>query len=285
VAADQRRLELAGRDLELAESTLAAVNQRVDAALAPEAEQFRARASLERARSRKELASLAQANSMAWLSSLWDASTPAYSGVTADLFTLPELLGRDEIMQSLERSPRARILADERALRDAELQLVMSRSNRDIAVGGGVRYLNEVNDVGLVMSLSIPLGTSSRNQGAVDEARAVLEQTDAMAAAAMLRARSLLAQYYNELSEARHLFEALSNRVMPELESALQGTRAAYESGRYGYLELADAQMRLIEVHGERIEAAVRYHELLVSIEQLTGQALVQPDAATGANP
>jgi len=188
-------------------------------------------------------------------------------------------------MQSLENSPRARILADERALRDAELQLVTSRSTRDIAVGGGVRYLNEVNDVGLVMSLSVPLGTSGRNQGAIDEARAVLEQTDAEAAAAMFRARSLLARYYNELSEARLLFESLSNRVMPNLESAAAGTKAAYESGRYGYLELADAQLRLIEVQGERIEAAVRYHELLARIEQLTGQALVQPDAATGAKP
>lgn len=43
VVADQNRLELAGRDLELAERKLAAVNERVDAALAPEAEQHRAR--------------------------------------------------------------------------------------------------------------------------------------------------------------------------------------------------------------------------------------------------
>lgn len=284
VAADQSRLELAGRDLELAERTLAAVNERVDAALAPQAERHRARANLEKARSRKELASLAQSNSMSWLASLWDAPTPSYSRVEADLLVLPELLSEVEIMQSLENSPRARQLTTQRALRDAELRLAQSRSTRDVSVDGGLRYLREVDDAGFVVSLSVPLGGPARNQGAVDDARATLEQTDAVGAAEMFRARAILARYYHELTEARALFESLRNRVMPELEAALQGTRAAYESGRYGYLELADAQLRLMEVQGELIGAAERYHELLASIEKLTGQPLARPAASTGAS-
>ena len=284
VAANQSRLELAGRDLELAERTLSAVNERVDAALAPEAERHRARANLERARTRKELASLAEINSMAWLVSLWDASAPAYSGVDADLLALPELLSADEMLQSLEGSPRARQLTTVRALREAEMQLAQSRSNRDVSVGGGLRYLREVDDAGVVVSLSVPLGTSSRNQGAVDEARAVLEQSDALFAAEMFKARSILVRYYNELTEARALFESLRDRVMPELESALEGTRTAYETGRYGYLELANAQVLLIEAQGELINAAERYHELLASIERITGQALARPSDPAGAN-
>jgi cobalt-zinc-cadmium efflux system outer membrane protein len=283
VAADQGRLNLARRGEELAQNTYAAVNQRVDAALAPGAERHRARANLEKARSRKELAELAQRNSMAWLVSLWDAAAPSYSGVAADLFALPELLSHDEMVQLLESSPRARLLTNERALRDAELLLAQSRTSRDIAVGGGVRYLRETSDTGLVMSLSVPLGNSGRNQGAIQEARAALEHTDALGQAERFRARAVLSRYYNALTEARAKFEALRDRVMPELESALQGTRAAYETGRYGYLELADAQLRLIEVQEELIDAATRYHKLLVSIEQLTGQALTLSAAPTGA--
>lgn len=221
---------------------------------------------------------------MAWLASVWDSGAPSYSGVNADLFALPVLLGADEMVQSLQESPRARKLATMRALRDAELQLAQSRSTRDVLVDGGVRYLRELDDAGIVVALRVPLGTSSRSQGAVDEARAVLEQGDALFATEMSRTRSILIRYCNELTEEHALFESLRDRVMPELETALEGSRTAYETGRYGYLELANAQMLLTEAQGELISAAERYHELLASIEHITGQPLARLLDPAGAN-
>jgi cobalt-zinc-cadmium efflux system outer membrane protein len=65
--------------------------------------------------------------------------------------------------------------------------------------------------------------------------------------------------------------------VLPELEEALRQTESAYELGRYSYLELVDAQRSLIEVNGELIDAAARYHSTLAEIERITGQAIALP--------
>ncbi len=284
VAADQSRLELAKREQALTQHTLDVVGERVDAALAPKAEQHRARAAFETARTQAELARLSQARSMAWLASLWGDPTPDYLGVVADLYDLPELISLEQMTALLERSPLAGMLRSQQALREAELRLAQSQSRMDLFLSGGIRRLNELDDSALVVSLSVPLNTGKRSSGAVSAAQADLQQTKAEGEAAMTEARSLLLRYHQELTSMRVLFDSLRQRVLPELESALAGTQVAYSTGRYGFLELIDAQSRLITVQRDMIEAAEHYHELLANIERLTGEAIAKPAGNPGEN-
>ncbi|HJU39912.1 MAG TPA: TolC family protein, partial [Tahibacter sp.] len=85
--------------------------------------------------------------------------------------------------------------------------------------------------------------------------------------------------YYRELLDRRREVEALAQRALPSAGSALKNTEYAYERGRYGYLELVDAQRELLSVRRSLIEAATQYHLTLIEIERLTGTGLA--DART----
>ena len=47
--------------------------------------------------------------------------------------------------------------------------------------------------------------------------------------------------------------------------------RRGYRAGRFSLLELADAQLQLIEVEREATEAAARFHTLMVDIQRIVG--------------
>jgi cobalt-zinc-cadmium efflux system outer membrane protein len=51
----------------------------------------------------------------------------------------------------------------------------------------------------------------------------------------------------------------------------LAATNEGYRAGRFSLLELADAQLQLIEVEREATEAAASFHTLMVEIRRVLG--------------
>jgi cobalt-zinc-cadmium efflux system outer membrane protein len=97
--------------------------------------------------------------------------------------------------------------------------------------------------------------------------------------AARVQARTQLYGLYEQLQQAVRETETLRRDVMPQLEAALQATRYAYERGRYGYLELVDAQRTFLESRAAAIASAATGQDLLAEIERLTGEPLVETNA------
>ena len=122
------------------------------------------------------------------------------------------------------------------------LRLVSSLRKPDSSVSGGVRRLEETNDQALVMGISVPLFSGRRAAPVIAEAEALRELVDVERGAARIQARTQLYGLYEQLRQAIRETETLQRDVMPQLEEALKATRYAYERGRYGYLELVDAQ-------------------------------------------
>jgi cobalt-zinc-cadmium efflux system outer membrane protein len=211
------------------------------------------------------------------LAALWGEAVPSFVSVAADLYTLPEVSDFDALMERLEASPDFTRLLTEVRLRDAELRLAEAQRRPDVTVGGGLRRLEASDDMALIFSVQLPLKIHDRNQGAIREARVRREQIDVEYEALLNRTRAELFGLYQELDQARTETKTLRTQVLPELEEALRQTEAAYASGRYSYLELVDAQRSLIEVNGELIDAAARYHTTLAEIERITGQAIALP--------
>ena len=129
----------------------------------------------------------------------------------------------------------------------------------------------------MVVGITIPLAVRNRNQGRIAEARALIEQTRAGAAAAKVRIETTLFVLYEALQHSLHRANALRDEVIPRLESALVQTRAAYDLGRYSYLELRAVQAELIGARSELIEASIDAHRNVIEIERLTGVRVAQP--------
>jgi cobalt-zinc-cadmium efflux system outer membrane protein len=280
VAAAQEQFALAKEGVVLARGTVDDVGRRVRAAKSPEGELLRSRAALSRAGLEEQRAAADLVASRQRLAAMWGSTRPDYSEVSADLYRMPALLDFEMLAARLEANPDFLRFASVARLRDAEARLARSQRRPDLELSGGVRQLEESNDQALVMGISVPLFPGRRAEPAIAEAEALRALVDVEREAAIVQARTQLFGLYEQLRQANRETEILRGEVLPQLDEALQATRYAYERGRYGYLELVDAQRAFLEVRGAAIGSAVSAQELLAEIERLTGEPLTATPVA-----
>lgn len=279
LASQQALHGLTHQAVELAEKTATAVDRRIKAAKSPLAEQERAAVALERARNDDAHAEHELLTARYTLASSWGSVEPDFERVDAELYVLPPVAAYETLLADLEATPDIGRYLSEARLRDSEVTLALASRRPGLEVGVGLRRLQGSRDTALLFSVGMPLPIHDRNQGTIAEARARKEGAEALRDAAFVKARTSLFGYYRELLDSRRVVEALAQRALPSAESALKNTEYAYERGRYGYLELVDAQRELLAVRRDLIEAATQYHLTLIEIERLTGTGLA--DART----
>lgn len=274
VAADQERVALAARAVQLATATRDEVQKRVDAARSPLAEASRAgialaRAQLDQTEVQRQLAADRQR-----LAALWGDREPAFAQVAAALYRLPAVDAFEQLRDRLEGNPDLARYLSEARLRDAELRLALAAGVQNLTLEAGLRRTQQGGDEALLFGATLPLGFNDRNAGNIASARAARERVDAERAALALRLNSELYGLYQQLAQARAEVEGLEREILPRAHDALKQAEYAYQRGRYGYLEWVDVQRELLAVERQHIDAAERYHLTLNEIERLTGEAL-----------
>ncbi len=279
VAAAEEQLALTQQGTTLAKGLVDDVARKVRAAKSPEGELLRARAAFSRAglEEQRAIAQLSAARQS--LAAQWGSTRADFSGVSANLYAFPELFDFENLAARLDGNPDFLRFTSEARLRDAELRLARSLRKPDLAVSGGVRRLEETSDQALVMGISVPLFAGRRAAPLIAEAEALRGRVDAERNAALILARTRLFGLYEELRQAIRETQTLQREVMPLLEEALKATKYAYERGRYGYLELVDAQRAFLDARRATIDSAVDAQALLAEIERLTGEPLVDDSA------
>jgi len=281
VAAAQEQVSLAQERVTLARGTVDDVALRVRAARSPEAELLRARAALTRDQFEEERAAAGLRAARQGLAATWGSARPDFGAVQADLYRMPVLVGFDALAARLDANPDFLRFASVARLRDAESRLARSLGRPDLAISGGVRRFEETNDQALVLGISVPLFAGRRAAPAIAEAEALRGLADTERDAARVAARTRLYDLYERLQLGIRETDTLRGDVLPQLDAALRATTYAYERGRYGYLELVDAQAAFLEARGAAIASAVATQELLAEIERLTGEPLTEAPADT----
>jgi cobalt-zinc-cadmium efflux system outer membrane protein len=274
VVAAQEQLSLAGQVEALTQSTLDAMDRRVQAARSPQAERSRAAIARIRARLDRQRAEQTLQSARLQLAALWGSGDWQFGDAQADLYAVPAiefatLAGR------IHRNPDLLRLATEGRLREAEQRLAQAQRRPNLQVGAGVRRFEDSGDSAFVAALSIPLPAFDRNQGAITEARAQSELNAIQRRAAEARARATLRALHQEFVVARQEAEALRTEVVPQAERALVQTESVFTRGRYSYLELVNAQRELMDARRAAIDAAADAHRLVAELERLTAEPLI----------
>ena len=83
-----------------------------------------------------------------------------------------------------------------------------------------------------------------------------------------------LFELYQELLHARTETQSLREKVRPQAEAMFKTTSEGYRAGRFSLLELADAQIQLIELEREAIRSAAQFHTLMIDIKRVTGEPI-----------
>ncbi|MDY6941778.1 MAG: TolC family protein [Pseudomonadota bacterium] len=274
VRADQERLALATEATALSRRTLESVERRVRAGQSPQAERARARAALAQAELDAEHAAHELGAARVRLASLWGESRPNFNRATGDLLAVGEPGDMDRLMATIEANPDIARFDRRRRMRNAELRLAEAQSRGGVEFSGGLRRLEGTEDTALVFGASLPLFSASRSQGEIMAADARYRLTEHDRQAAILEIRSGLYSIYQERIHALTAVEVLHGEIIPQLTAALNDTRRAYESGRYGYQEFAAAQRELLNARRSLIDAAETAHINRIELERLAGMPL-----------
>ena len=272
--AQQERIQAAHQRVELTKRMKSAVNKRVDAAAAPEAERSRAVVALAEAELDLEDARHGLENARSQLAAAMGLAEVDFESLAGDLYAVEEAASFDDLITRLEHSPEFLWFADEQRLREAQLRLARTQARSDIRLSFGLRRTEQTDDTALVAGISLPLFAASRAQPSIDASNAKAEGLSAQKQAAFLTAKAHLRSQYLEMEHAGHVAGVLQKTILPQLERATKQTEQAYAHGRYSFLELSDAQSRLLNARLRRIETAAEYQIHRIAIERLTGESL-----------
>jgi cobalt-zinc-cadmium efflux system outer membrane protein len=280
VVVDQHRLRIVQEQLELVKRTHDIVAQRVKAGRSHIAEQRRVAISLTRAEIELEHAEHELASSRLKLATTWGETKPQFGSAKAELFVLPTVQPFDQLETLLANNPDLIRFATEERVAQARLRLAQARRTPNLELSGGIRYFNEQKDGALVLSASIPFGSDSRARPHMEEMQYLAQREPLRYEQQRLALHSSLYAIYQELLHAQTAFEALSQRMIPEAERAVDDYEQGYKSGRFSLLELNETQRTLLDARLESVMAAANYHRFRIEIERLTGAAL-----RSGVNP
>jgi len=128
------------------------------------------------------------------------------------------------------------------------------------------------------MTVGVPLPLFDRNQGGIRKAQMSLLKAKAEQQAARVKARADFEEGYQALAGAHAEAVSLREEVLPAARRTYQVARESFRQGKSGYLGLLDAQRTLIEAKAQFVEALASYHQAVVTVEGLIGEAVHPSD-------
>ncbi len=157
----------------------------------------------------------------------------------------------------------------------AEAQVRLARSQRipDVTLSASARRLEATNDVAAVFGVSIPIPLFNSGRASVTQARAQSDQAQAIRRAAELDTAQDIARAQVEVANAA---TSARNASGPALASATEAARIArigYREGKFGQLDLLDAERTLSETRTAAIDALATYHDAKARLERLVAAA------------
>lgn len=269
VLAGQERLRLAEETSQLAQKVVNTVARRVQAGKAPPIEETRAGVAFSTTRIELVQAQRDLAAARKRLTLLWGNSSPQFNKALGDLGSLVILPSFETLAERVLVSPMALRSLKNVEQRKAMLAVEQTRRIPNLTLGGGALHHAQLGGTTIVAGLMLPLPLFDRNQGNLQEAYQRVDKAIDEQAATDLRLKAELTQAYEALSAAQNETRVLRSEILPAARSAFEVTNKGYELGKFGYLEVLDAQRTLFQNQILYVRALANYQRLVNELERL----------------
>jgi cobalt-zinc-cadmium efflux system outer membrane protein len=278
VLSAQDRLTLAEELARLAKEVLSAVAARIEAGKISPVEETKASVALSIAGIDLERAKFALEGARKRLAAMWGSAKPIFSRAVGQLDRLTPIPPPEVLADRISRNPDVARWAAEMEQRKATL--AQERANRipDVTISGGVRRSREANDTSFVFGAAVPLPLFHRNQGKILESQYRISKAERERDAAGNKVLAALSDAYQALAAGYTEATTLKAAVLPGARSAFEATSEGFRQGKFGYLEVLDAQRTLFEAKGRYVEALGVYHKAVADTERLIGGELGEPE-------
>jgi cobalt-zinc-cadmium efflux system outer membrane protein len=270
----QQRTALADESVRLAQAVADAVAKRVQAGKVAPVEETKARLTLsatlvEREQARRELAAARKR-----LTALWSNPEPRFDRAAGDLESVPTLPAFETLAARVRDNPGLARWTTDVQRRQAGVEAERAKAVPDITVSGGVSRFSEFNDHAYIVGISIPIPVFDQNRGGILEANRRLDKAADERRAVESRLLAELSDAYQRTAAVANEIERLRTDLLPGSQSAFDAATQGYQLGKFGFLDVLDAQRTLFHVRTQYLRALGDYHLGVSEIERLTGAAL-----------
>jgi cobalt-zinc-cadmium efflux system outer membrane protein len=268
----QRRLSLAGESKTLSERLLEAVTRRVGEGAASMADQLRAHLAVAEAGMETRQGALRLASAKRTLALMIgggeaDRLPPLRDG----LDSLRELPPLDELFRIVGSGPAAAAQSVRIRLAEAKRDQQQGLAGPDMTFSAGVRHMAEPGDVALVGGISMPLPFLRNRNGGLEEARREVDQAKAEHGETVLEMKSGIGEIHKNLGLAREEIKTLREEVIPDALNAATVLEAGYRKGRFGMLEVLNAESDLFRYRLRYLECLLQYQLGYAELDRLIG--------------
>lgn len=211
------------------------------------------------------------ANTRQVLASYWAGKAGALPALSGELETLPAMPETAALQNRLAQSPAR--LQGGALLRQREAELTLEQRNAlpAITLSGGIKRSEAREEDATLLGVSLPLPLFNRNQGKRREAQARIEQARSENTALESSQNTQLHTGLQRLDAARTQLAALRNKILPGAEQALLTASTGYELGKFGFLEVLDAERTLFVARHQYLAALTEAHRAYADIGRLVG--------------
>ena len=188
--------------------------------------------------------------------------------------------GRYGPIQPIDPAGTLALAAANADLATASAKVRLARAQRvpDLTLSAGARRLEATNDTAAVFSLSVPLPLFNNGKAAVDQASAERLRAEAQRRATQQDVAQAIAGAQAEAANAATSASTATGPALAAAEEAARIARIGYREGKFGQLDLLDAERTLAETRASAIEALLAYHIAQAQLERLTVRAPNQGD-------
>lgn len=271
VIAAQERSKLATEATDLAQQATGATAKRVAAGKASPVEETKARVAessvrLELVQAKSQLQSARRT-----LSSIWGNLQPRFERAEGQLAVLPAQLELGALTEKLRNAPALIQARSELDRRLALAQVERSRRTPDVTLNLGIKRSEELGRNLAIVGVSVPLPLFDTNLGNVTESLRRVDRARDEVAAAEIRLQNEVAQAMETLATLRQEALSLQTDVLPGAQSAYDAATKGFEYGKFGFLDVLDAQRTLLQAKSQYLRVLSDAHRAAADIDRLVG--------------
>lgn len=159
------------------------------------------------------------------------------------------------------------------AVADAGVRLARSQRMPDVTVGPGLRRFSETNDTAALFSVSVPIPLFNAGNAAVGQASAERSRAEAQRRMTGLDVEQAIRDARTEADNAATLARAANGPALAAAQEAARIARIGYREGKFGQLDLLDAERTLAETRLAAIDALAAYQNARARLERLSAPA------------
>ena len=285
VAEAEEKLRLNNRSIDLNKKTIMVIKQRIDAGRTSALDLQTAKISLNNSYLEKIAIKSELASARYTLAKFWNGSDNNIDKILMPSIREMPLMGLSYYFSRISKNWQLQASFQAEKVTQAEIKLAEAKRYPDITVGVGIDHYFQNSDPkghnAVMGEISVPIPIFDRNQGNVATAHESYIKSFSETQNNELLLKKSIVNTYQLAMQAKNQTNILKNGIVPESRNNLNLAKMGYERGKYSYLDLLNAQQKLIDAQMREINTIFMYRKAWFMLQILIGNLPITDESCS----